>query len=180
MIATLCMVTVSALPAGDKPFNLSLTTHLGDGQTFRDGDIVSFYVSLDHDAYLLFVYQDAGDRLNVLLPNALHPDNYFKAGLFIPIPNEQNPFQFRISAPFGTETLWVFASDQPFPSHNSQKTPNGASVLTGNLKTLRGAIQQHCQTRSCHMLFFRFLCAFYKCSRRKRDPYKNRSGHRNR
>jgi hypothetical protein len=134
-VATVCTLLNSALATNNKPINLSITTHLGDEQTFREGDIVSFYVSLEKDAYLVIVYQDASDQLNVLLPNALHANNYFKAGWFVPIPNEQNPFQFRITAPFGKETLWVFASDKPVPP----------PTLPTTVASVRETIKKHCR-----------------------------------
>jgi hypothetical protein len=139
--AVLFMMAV-AWPAHAKPFNLSVTTHLGDKQSFREGDLVSFYVNLDRDAYLTIVYQDAGGQLSVLLPNTLHPENFFHAGLFIPIPNEQNPFQFRITPPFGKETLWVFASDKLLFNASSDESP-----LTGSISSVRSTINQRCRKR---------------------------------
>ena len=136
-----CLLNATAIEAKNPKINLSVTTHLGDTQSFREGDVVSFYVSLEKDAYITVVYQDAGDRLNVLLPNALHENNFFTAGWFIPIPNEQNPFRFRITPPFGKETLWVFASDKPFPG----LTTAGQTALHSNIETVRNTLKKHCR-----------------------------------
>ena len=135
LLATFCLVLPKTYAANNKPINLSITTHLGDEQNFREGDVVSFYVSLEKDAYLAIVYQDAGGQLSVLLPNPLVADSFFKAGWFIPIPNAQNPFQFRITAPFGKETLLVFASDKPLPSLHSGTT----------IASARDTIKKHCR-----------------------------------
>lgn len=143
--AVLFMLT-GAWSANAQPFNLTVTTHLGDKQNFREGDLVSFYVSLDKDAYLTIFYQDAGNQLSVLLPNTLYPQNFFHAGLFIPIPNEQNPFQFRITPPFGKETLWVFASDKPLFNASSDASSD-ISPLTGSIKSVRNTIHQRCRKR---------------------------------
>jgi hypothetical protein len=138
--AAVGFITTSALAADSRSINLSVTTHLGDTQSFRDGDIVSFYVSLDKDAYLIIIYQDARGQLSVLLPNPLYPDNFFRAGLFVPIPNEHNPFQFRITPPFGKETLWVFASDKPLEDASPV-----LSQLNGSLASVRNTINQQCR-----------------------------------
>ncbi len=136
VLAAFCLILTNTHAVDNQPFNLSITTHLGDEQTFREGDMVSFYVSLEKDAYLAIVYQDASDQLNLLLPNPLLPNSFFKAGWFVPIPNAQNPFQFRITEPFGKETLWIFASDKPFPSLPS----TGATIVA-----VRDTIKKHCR-----------------------------------
>jgi hypothetical protein len=141
VLAAFCLILNSTHAANDKPINLSITTHLGDEQTFREGDIVSFYVNLEENAYLVIIYQDASGQLNVLLPNALHTNNFFNAGLFIPIPNEQNPFQFRITPPFGKETLWVFASNKPLPGLASA----GTAAFNSTIATARNAVKTHCR-----------------------------------
>jgi hypothetical protein len=147
-IAAFCLIASSTLAANKATINPSITTHLGDTQTFREGDIVSFYVSLEIDAYLVIVYQDAGGQLNVLLPNPIQPNNFFKAGWFIPIPNEHNPFQFRITAPFGQETLWVFASDKPLPTIDTHTATGDSSA---SIALIRNSLQKHCASN--HGLF---------------------------
>jgi hypothetical protein len=133
--------------ASDKggPFHLAITTHLGDAQSFQEGDIVSFYISLAKDAYLTVIYQDAGNRLRLLIPNAYFPNNFYKAGLFIPIPNEQNPFQFRVTAPFGQETLWVFASDQTFVDLPVQDNTSKSPQLAGDMESIRQLMGNYCR-----------------------------------
>ena len=138
-----CLPAYSSAAANRGAFNLAVTTHLGDVHSFQQGDIISFYVSLAKDAYLTVVYQDAGNHLYLLIPNALYRDNFFKAGLFIPIPNEQNPFQFRITPPFGKETLWVFASDQAFADLPVQATEGDTTRLSGDITSVRNALKNH-------------------------------------
>jgi hypothetical protein len=138
--AAMGLMAVTTQAANNRPFNLSVTTHLGDTQSFLEGDIVSFYISMDQDAYLTILYQDAGGQLSVLLPNSLYPDSFFRAGLFIPIPNEQNPYQFRITAPFGKETLWVFAADKPIPGITAESTP-----FSGSIQSVRSTFKNLCR-----------------------------------
>ena len=155
LIAIAVILCIPANTHADKgkhsAFNLAITTHLGDAQTFQEGDIVSFYVSLDNDAHLAIIYQDAGNHLYLLIPNAMYANNFFKAGLFIPIPNEQNPFQFRIAAPFGKETLWVFASNQPLPPLPLLKSEDNTIQLSGDIDSVRDLLKKH--SRKNHALF---------------------------
>ncbi|WP_455212142.1 DUF4384 domain-containing protein [Kaarinaea lacus] len=142
VLAAFC-IFINNTYAAKKNIGLSITTHLGDEQTFREGDVVSFFVSLEKDAYLAILYQDSSGELKMILPNALHPDNFFKAGWFIPIPNQQNPFQFRITAPYGKETLWVFASDKPLPALELQ-TSISARQQNASLPGIRNTLQKYC------------------------------------
>lgn len=127
----------------DNPINLNVTTHLGDTRTFREGDIVSFYVNLDRDAYLVIVYQDAAEHLFMILPNSMYSDNFYKAGLFIPIPNEHNPFRFRIAAPFGKETLWIFASDHPLPAAKFISSDSNTVSNNGDISEILDSFSEH-------------------------------------
>ena len=149
LIVVVVFLPAFAPAADNKPFNLSVTTHLGDTRQFLEGDLVSFYVSLDANAYLTILYQDSGGSVNLLLPNELHADNFFQAGLFIPIPNEQNPFQFRITAPFGRETLWVWASDRPLPGlENQSHLSNAIDAARNSFESLCHLHKARCETAS--------------------------------
>jgi len=92
--------------------NIEITSHLGDQQVFVENDIISFFISLDHAAYIYVFYQDASNNVYQLLPNKTQTKHYFNAGDYIPFPAQDSDFQFKIRPPFGKEQLWVFASDQ--------------------------------------------------------------------
>jgi Domain of unknown function (DUF4384) len=91
--------------------NIQVTTHLGDQQVFVKDDLISFFISLDHGAYIYAFYQDAANSLFQILPGKAQAEHYFKAGLYIPFPSRNSAFQFQVQTPYGKEAIWVFASD---------------------------------------------------------------------
>ena len=107
--------------AGDEPktrqtlsnVNLEITTHLGDQQIFIDQDLVSFFISLDHDAYLYIFYQNANDEIYQLTPGLAQKNHFFESGFYIPYPSTSSSFHFHVQEPYGKETIWAYASDQP-------------------------------------------------------------------
>ena len=122
--------------------DIEITTHLGDKQTFLQGDIVSFFLSLDKAAYILVVYQDAAANRFQVIPNRYQQDHHYQAGLFIAVPPAAAGYQFRVSAPFGEETLWVIASDNPVADHAGKYLGNGLKKLNASIDGLRDSIKQ--------------------------------------
>jgi len=125
----------------NEPIQFEITTHLGDNQTFKQGDVISFMVSLDKDAYLSLIYQDASGNLIQILPNELASNNFYEAGLFLAVPNREQAFRLTVSPPFGRETLWGFASSAPLPTLTGESLHNGFVIIGKDmaevLKTLR-------------------------------------------
>jgi hypothetical protein len=138
-IVVLAVITAPAATGEDSNhrINIEITTHLGDKQTFEAGDQISFLVTLDRDAYLLMIYEDAEHNLVQVIPNSHHNDNYYKNGLFIAVPNRDDPFRFVVKPPFGQETLWVFASSKPLPSLPGTSLANGLKELSQPLATIK-------------------------------------------
>lgn len=123
-----------------QPIILDITTHLGDNQTFMEGDTISFYISLDSDAYLLLIYENASNQLVQIIPNTSKKSNFYKAGLFINIPGKSDDFYFKVQAPFGDEILWAFASDSQFPEIKGNKLSNGLKQLGMDIFTIKSEI----------------------------------------
>jgi len=94
------------------PIPVELTTHLGDQQQFIEGDEIQFLLSLGQDAYIYMYYIDADNRITQILPNPNQRSHFYSAGYFLTIPEYENLYRFTISAPFGEESIWLFASDQ--------------------------------------------------------------------
>lgn len=112
---------------------LQVTSHLGDGQTYREGDAISYFVNSDRDAYLLLIYEDAAHNLIQILPNRYSGEGFFRAGNLLQIPAPNDRFEFVITAPFGTEKVWAFASSRPFAPPAGDSLENGLVLLRGNL-----------------------------------------------
>jgi len=125
------------------PIELDITTHLGDRQTFKQGDVISFMVSLDKNAYLSLIYQDASGDLIQILPNKLSSHHFYKAGLFLAIPNSEQPFRFTVSPPYGEETLWGFASSKPLPTLTGQPRPNGFVFVGKDISSILTLFRSH-------------------------------------
>ena len=123
--------------AEQKKINIDVTTHLGDLVHFADGDNLFFLISLDQDAYLTVVYQNAEGDILQLIPNKNQQNRFYKSGLFIQLPGADSNFRFIIQAPFGQESLWVFASDLPSPELKGQYYENGLKKLTGTMDSIR-------------------------------------------
>lgn len=128
LLALLCTcTTISA--ENKKNLQVEITTHLGDGQEYIEGDEISFLVNVTRDAYLLILYKDASQKLWQLLPNDFNQQAKVGAGLYIPIPGPEQNYRFRASAPFGKETLIVYASESPFQPLKNKATKNGLPLL---------------------------------------------------
>ncbi|MFV1993422.1 MAG: DUF4384 domain-containing protein, partial [Acidiferrobacterales bacterium] len=152
------LLPVSALAAGPHkspitrklPITLEITTHLGDNQNFVSGDTISFFVSMDRDAYLLIIYQNARKELVQILPNIYNKNNFYKKGDFFQIPNEKRPFKFKISAPFGKEKIMAFASSRSFPNLQGITTKSGLKLLQGNLDAILTTLRKHGRRRGAY------------------------------
>jgi len=130
LFATPTLAESAAKPHG---IGIEITTYLGDKQTFKQGDTLAFLVSLDKPAHVLMIYQDAQHNLIQIIPNRYRPDNQYPAGLFIAVPNENEPFEFTVKPPYGEEKLWAFASKRPFPTLDGTELQNGLKQLNGEL-----------------------------------------------
>lgn len=134
-VALLAWFLASAtLAAGT--IDVAVTTHLGDRQIFRAGDTVSLLVSLDRDAYLVIIYQDAAGNLLQLLPNPKTGNPRMTAGLFAAIPSAQAPYAFTIAAPFGEEHIHVFAASKALPALPGLTMADGTLRLSGSLDAI--------------------------------------------
>ena len=125
--------SISAQAGNPEIIDVNLTTHLGDQQSFVAGDRVSFLLSLERDAYVYLFYLDAESNLLQLLPNQRLTNHYFDAGLFIPVPDRQQPFHFTIQPPHGEELMVAFASDNGELKFAGQPLENGLILLDDDL-----------------------------------------------
>ena len=125
------------------PLEVSITTHLGDAQTFRAGDPLSFLISLDSDAHVLLLYEDASGGVSQLVPNAEFERTFVAAGEFISMPPVDALFTFRVSEPFGAERIWLIASEQPLPALQNQTSVNGVARVAGDAASIRENLQSH-------------------------------------
>ncbi len=110
--------------------HVTITTHLGDEQHFREGDEISLLLSLDHDAYVLLVYQDAGGNLVKLFPVRKNDNGWVPAGDFIPFPRRTDGLRLVVASPFGEERVWAFAAAKAFPTRPLLDIPDIKALHT--------------------------------------------------
>ena len=132
---------VHAASAIQNTIDIEVTTHLGDKQVFQQGDVISFLISLDRDAYVLMIYEDAEHNLLQIIPNRHRKSSRYETGLFMSVPSRDEPFEFVVNPPFGKETIWVFAAEKSFPELNGVELENGLKKLSGNFPAILSKIR---------------------------------------
>ncbi len=133
----------SNLVAGQlEDIEVSITTHLGDRQSFVGGDVISFLLTLDSDAYIYLFYEDADANILLIYPNQQSASHLYKKGFFMPLPPLEQNFQFKIQAPFGEEALFVFASDNARISLPGRKLKNGLSLIESSISEIETSIRR--------------------------------------
>lgn len=140
-ILLLLVAQLPALAAEPEDVDIKITTHLGDRQEFVAGDRISFLLSLQRDAHVYLIYRDAAANLLQLLPNERMPDHFYGAGLFMPVPDRQQPFQFTVQPPYGEEFMYAFASDNGSLSFSGKPLANGLILLQGELDQIERRIR---------------------------------------
>lgn len=107
-------VSITGCGGNIKPYdvNVEITSFLGDNQTFVAGDSMQFLINLSTDAYLHLFYENANGQVVQLIPSVLQQNSFYKAGDFIVFPPEDGDIQLSVSAPFGSERLWLAACDK--------------------------------------------------------------------
>ena len=113
--------------------NVKIRSNLGNGQTYVEGDKISYFASIDRDAYLLLIYEDAAGNLLQIYPDVHSANHLLKAGHMVQVPKENDQFKFHVSAPFGRERVLAFASSRPFPELSGNEQASGLKVLDINL-----------------------------------------------
>ncbi len=98
---------------------VDLTSYLGEDQYFAQEDELSFLISLSSDAWLYMYYENAEGKVFQLIPSVLYQENRVLAGDFIPFPSENAGFQLQITPPFGTERVWLVATQKPIIETNA-------------------------------------------------------------
>ena len=122
---------------------IEITTHLGDKQSYFEGDTLEFLVTLSQSAYIMLIYEDASHNLIQILPNQYTPNAYLKAGIYRKIPDDDAQYSFTIAPPYGDEKLWAFAATEPFPELEGKLLDNGLKVLKYDLVNIKAIIAQH-------------------------------------
>jgi len=134
-----------------KSIHVEITTPIGDAQSFEEGDVIQFYVSLDKDAYLCLIYQNANGHIVQLVPNKLSQITFFPAGDYFKLPDGASGYQFKVSVPYGKEAVWIFAASKPFPTLVGQRLEDGGLSLVGqSLRDIHNKFRNHGNKEGVH------------------------------
>ncbi|GHV43410.1 hypothetical protein AGMMS49546_24920 [Spirochaetia bacterium] len=79
---------------------------------YAGGEEMKITLAANKDCYFKVYYVDAGYNMTLLYPNRRNKDNQLKANKERTIP--ESPMHFSIEAPFGQESVIIYASDKPF------------------------------------------------------------------
>ena len=104
--------SLSAQPLKLQSIPLELTTHLGDQLQFVEGEELQLLLSLGSNAYVYMYHIDAVGNITQMLPHKNQSSHYYLAAYFLTVPEYVDGFRFVINKPFGSETIWVIASDE--------------------------------------------------------------------
>jgi len=138
--------------------NLEIISQQGNRLSFIEGETLSYFVSSDHDAYLLLIYQNADGRMFQIFPNLHSGNGYFTAEEYLSIPPRNANYEFNVSPPFGEENIWLFASDKPFSKLPTKPLSNGLFKIelankTALLDRIRNANSNRTQYGETHTSF---------------------------
>jgi len=109
------------------PSDLKLNLQLdrGDGGIYREGERLHLFLRTNRDCYVRVIYQQVDGTKVQVFPNRYHPDYRVRKDLITRIPAEGDTFELKVSEPFGSEIVKVFASSEPFELAPAAPTQEG-------------------------------------------------------
>ncbi len=93
-------------------FPLRISTN---AREYQENDLMVVTVEAERDCYLALYIINAKQAVTQIFPNKWQQNNFIKAGEAVQIPPPGAAFRFRMTGPFGTETLKVDVSTVQFP-----------------------------------------------------------------
>ena len=88
------------------------------------------YLKGNKPFYGKVVYKQADGSVVQLLPNPYRDQHYFNGGVVYELPSGEDRFDMEVTAPFGSESLTVYAST--VPTGSLDVTPSGAVFSVTN------------------------------------------------
>ncbi|MBM3554219.1 MAG: DUF4384 domain-containing protein [Alphaproteobacteria bacterium] len=107
---SLANVSQAALKRAEAPLTVRVWT---ERKLYRANDRMIVQVEGNKEFYGAIFYEDAGGTLVQILPNQFRNAHQFPAKTPISVPNDQDRFELKVTPPYGTEKITVFASTCP-------------------------------------------------------------------
>ncbi len=121
-------------------FELKLWTNKPSGEPYIEGEDLEISVRANRDAFLKVDYYQADGRVVHLVPNLFVDDAFVRAGKTYTFGGRHARSGFRITGPFGAETIKAVASTNPLDSLlASDKTAENSEPYLSNFQAqMRG------------------------------------------
>ncbi|MCB9940043.1 MAG: DUF4384 domain-containing protein [Planctomycetaceae bacterium] len=125
------------------PWLMNVAVNRADGN-YAHGERLSVRFKSERDAHVYVLYHQADNSTVLIFPNSAQTNNRVKAAEEINIPKADDPFRFRIAAPYGQEAMQVIASKQPIPLLDSlsSQASRAVAVPADTLTQLAATIKQ--------------------------------------
>ncbi|GHU50115.1 hypothetical protein FACS1894200_09390 [Spirochaetia bacterium] len=120
----------SALYSGKgNPWRFTVQTDKSSGN-YRDGDYMTLRVYSERDAYFKITHIDVNGNAQVIYPVSPRDNAFIKAGETRQIPDNT---RFRLTKPYGEETILVSAYEKPFVVRANEAAPLSNQLLLRGL-----------------------------------------------
>ena len=114
--------TLKQIVPASTDFSLSLSTDRGTGATYRDGEILTLYITSSKDAYLKIYHVDVNGIAQLIWPNHFGGSGRILAGQAMKFPGSKDAFKYLLGKPYGTEYIKAVASTVPFATMEADFT----------------------------------------------------------
>jgi PKD repeat protein len=111
--------------------------------SYQVGEAITVTFTTNRKAYVYLCDVSADNRVTLMLPNWLEPDNPLAAGTHV-VPG--SGYTLRITEPLGTETLYLFAATSPLPQFPTTFNA-GFPLLSTNPSTFRNSVLNTMQSQ---------------------------------
>ena len=102
-------------------------------KTYQRGDKITIFVQGNRDFYARIVDITSDGQIIQLLPNDFRRNQYFKANTIYRIPDKEDRFELKVTPPYGTDQIVVYASDAPLGSvQGMQQLTRGLNQFSGS------------------------------------------------
>lgn len=121
-------------------FELQVWTNKQAGEVYTEGDDLEISVRSNRDAFLKVDYYQADGRVVHLVPNIFVDDAFVQAGKTYTFGGRHSRSGFRITGPFGAETIKAVASTNPLDSllSSDKKSEESEAYLSNFQAKMRG------------------------------------------
>ena len=100
---------------------------------YQRGDKITIFVQGNRDFYARIVDITSDGQIIQLLPNDFRRNQYFKANTIYRIPDKEDRFELKVTPPYGTDQIVVYASEAPLGNvKGMQQLSRGLTQFNGS------------------------------------------------